>query len=198
MGSQVQFGCLVPAAGASRRMGTNKLQLPFRGSTVLRSTLSALAPLPFVKRVVVCKAEDFPAPDVQHNENFHWVDGSQSKTLHQSIRLGLHELRNCEAVLVALADQPWLEQKDYESVLQEYQQAFAEGFRLLRPWNGQIPGNPCVLHQSFFPEIFGEPDEDRGCAYLFQRHPSAVKRVALPAKFFQDLDTQEDYQKWNS
>ncbi len=194
----MQIGCLVPAAGASRRMGMNKLQLPFRGSTVLQSTLSALAPLPFHRKVVVCREGDASGAEAQAKFGFHWVDGSGSQTLHESIRLGLKTLNDCDAVLVALADQPWLESSDYQRVLQEYTTARQEGFALLRPWNGEFPGNPCVIHQSFFAEILQEPDQDRGCSYLFQRHPAKVKKVALPEKFFQDLDTQEDYQKWNS
>lgn len=211
MGSQVEIGCLVPASGASRRMGTNKLYLPFRGRKVLESTLFQLADLPFARKVLVSKNSGDAVKD------FQWVDGQHSTSLHQSIRLGLQTLLSqgtnaaggtfceagntftaCDAVMIALADQPFLETQEYKAFLEECLRAREEGFTLVRPWNGERPGNPCFIDRRHFEEILAEPDHDGGCAYLFQRHKEKTKKVFSPPHFFQDLDTPEEYARWTN
>lgn len=130
--------------------------------------------------------------------DFLWVNGEDSTSLHQSIRTGLKELFQCHAVMIALADQPFVEAHEYQTLIHEYLEARAQGFTLVRPWNGQRPGNPCFIDRSHFEEILAEPDHDGGCSYLFQRHKEKTKKVLSTAHFFQDLDTPEDYARWNS
>jgi molybdenum cofactor cytidylyltransferase len=188
MSPQLKIACIVPASGASRRMGKNKLHLPFGQSKVLDCTLNALSQISFVERILVSRENDGTHPD------FRWIDGTGSSTMHETLKRGINALGPCDAVMIALADQPWLKTQDYQSLIHEYNQANLEGFSLLRPWNGNQPGNPSILHSKFFPEIFLEPDLDRGFSYLFQRYPHEVKKLFLHEGFFRDLDTPEDYQ----
>jgi molybdenum cofactor cytidylyltransferase len=192
MSPQLKIACIVPASGVSRRMGKNKLTLPFGQSTVLETTLAALAPISFTEKVFVSRKEDGGHPE------FRWIDGSRSNSMHETLKRGLAVLNPCDAVMIALADQPWLKTSDYENLICEYFQALKNGFSLIRPWNIDQPGNPSIIHSKFFPEIFQEPDQDRGFSYLFQRHSIEVKKIPLHQGFFQDLDSPEDYQCWNS
>jgi molybdenum cofactor cytidylyltransferase len=188
--------CLLLAAGSSRRMGQDKLSLPFgAGSTVLAHTAEALSRAPCLQHVMVTRAE--PLFDAEALGFDVFAIGKEADAgMHRSLKLGLSRLDpSIEAVMVCLGDQPFLRTNDYSLLLQTFYGSLSEGLDLLYPAgpNGER-GNPAIIHRSYFPEIMEEPDTDRGCRYLFDRYPERVRAWQPPTPaFFQDLDTPADY-----
>jgi CTP:molybdopterin cytidylyltransferase MocA len=107
--------------------------------------------------------------------------------MHRSIRTGLSGLApDWDAALIAMVDQPQLGAGDYRLIAEAYQNSSAS---LVRPWFRGEPGNPCILGRKHLPEILAEPDSDRGCAYLFKRHPDDVLNVEVGTDRYQiDFD----------
>lgn len=179
------------AAGFSRRMGKPKLSLPLGNSTVLERSLAAAEAAPFLERILVVREKTIAPPAFRCVE----IGAEAEKGIHRSIRAGIESLGSCEAVCIALADQPFLTTEDYLNLLAAWAQAKSEGKDLLFPeYQGQR-GNPVIVGSRYFGEILEEMDTDRGCQYLFHRHPERVYAWPAPARgFYQDLDDWETYQ----
>ena len=191
MDEQPKISCLLLGAGFSRRMGQPKLALPFRGATVLETSLRAIAEVPFAERILVTQ-DDAAVPT---NVRSLAIGAEAAEGMHRSIRRGLEALAPCDAVCIALADQPLLQPQDYRALLA----AWSPSKDLVYPTRNGQRGNPSLIGAAHFAEIFAQPDDDRGCHYLFQRHPERV--YAWPASsenFFRDLDDWETYQACKS
>lgn len=195
--AEIPIACVLLAAGASKRMGRNKLELPLSsGLRMLEQTARALANVSFAERVLVTREAgklDFDPEEL----GFRLLDIGQEASLgiHRSLRRGIAALsQQSAAALVALADQPFLRAEDYQREVEAYRAACGKGLNLLFPASNSQRGNPALIHREYFAEILAEPDSDRGCRYLFERHPQKVYawQASSPA-FFRDLDTPEDY-----
>ena len=194
MNEQVFPACILLAAGASRRMGRDKLNLCLTGGqTVLQRTLTQLDPMPFCEKILVVRSQK--QLTFSHLGFLVLEIGAEADLgLHRSLKLGLKKLSStATAALVSLADQPLITTENYRSLLAAYDNA---GCSLFQPVQEGRPGNPAVIPANYFPEIFAEPDSDRGARYLFERHreKSHFWETQEP-NFFVDLDCPEDFQK---
>src|SRR5579885_2915864 len=99
---------LLLAAGRSRRMGTQKLLLPFGGSTVVSHIVDELLASP-VGQVIIVTGNDGPAiRKALEGRAVHFVSNRDPNAeMLSSVRCGLAALpANCQTVLLALGDQP--------------------------------------------------------------------------------------------
>jgi molybdenum cofactor cytidylyltransferase len=115
--------------------------------------------------------------------------------MHRSLKRGLARVgEDLDAAMICLGDQPFVRPGEYRELLSAYSAALSDGRDLLYPTRAGQRGNPALLHRRYFQEIYAEPDSDRGCRYLFERHPSRTRAWETSvASFFRDLDTPEDY-----
>jgi CTP:molybdopterin cytidylyltransferase MocA len=198
---------LVLAAGASRRLGRNKLLLPFRGGTVLSTTVARLL-ASILDRVIVVlgyaegevrsRAGLSEDPRLAIVANPGWEEGMAS-----SLRRGVEAAAEAEAVIVALGDQP---DTDPE-VVGRLVTAFRGGATLAVPVHGvpaetgiderataetgiESTGHPVLFARALFPELLALRG-DKGARDVVKRHWSeAVKVAAVP---LHDVDTEGDY-----
>jgi molybdenum cofactor cytidylyltransferase len=191
------ISCLLLAAGASKRMGANKLSLPVgSGLSMLEATAKALSRVALSNRVLVVRDASSLLFDPEFY-SFQVVEIGDEADLgmHRSLKLGLTSLEGGDAAtMVCLGDQPFLRTEDYTLLLETYRAGLRRELDLLSPIRGARRGNPAVIHRRYFAEVMNEPDRDQGCRYLFERYPSRVNawEATIPA-FFQDLDTPEEY-----
>lgn len=190
---EIPIACVLLAAGSAKRMGRDKLRLPFgTGKSVLAQTAAAIAAAPFAERILVTRDPlDFAL------DGFTVVEiGSEANLgMHRSLKRGIGTLSSLpEAAMICLADQPFLRPEDYTLVMQTYVRGLREELDLFYPTRRGHRGNPAVVHRQYFAEISAEPDADRGCRYLFERYPARVRAWEAPSDaFVRDLDTPEDY-----
>jgi CTP:molybdopterin cytidylyltransferase MocA len=188
---------IVLAAGASRRLGRNKLLLPFRGGTVLSATVSRLLSSPLDRLVVVLghEAEDVRAkaglpadPKLELVLNPDWPEGMAS-----SLRRGVTACADAEAVVIALGDQPDTD----PDVVAELLGAFRAGAPLAFPIHPDPEGNgaprsghPVLFGRELFPELLALWG-DRGARDVVARHFQSAGKVEAPSP--RDIDTDDDY-----
>lgn len=189
---------LVPAAGASRRMGRPKLLLPYGTSTILGSLAAALRAGGASPVVIVA------APgDVELQE---WarafgavvaVNPDPERGMLSSIREGIAALGGAsglaqrgEVVLVAPADLPALRPATVAEVL--WRRA-AAGAPLAVPVYQGKRGHPLAIAPDLLPEI-ETLDLSIGLRELLERHASSVLEVPVDDPgAIRDVDTPEDY-----
>lgn len=190
---------LIPAAGASRRMGRPKLLLPFGTSTILGSLASALR-AGGASPVVIVAAPD----DAELQE---WARGfgavvainpDPDRGMLSSIREGIAALggtarlaQRREVVLVAPGDLPALRPATVAELL--WRRA-AAGAPLAVPAFQGKRGHPLAIAPDLLPEI-ETLDLSVGLKELLERHAAAVLEVPVDDPgAVRDVDTPEDYE----
>jgi molybdenum cofactor cytidylyltransferase len=180
----VTIGGLILAAGEGRRFGGTKQLAELDGRPLLEYALEAMESIS--PRVVVL---GHAADEIRARIDLHgaaavicddWAEGQSA-----SLRCGLAALAGCDAVVVALGDQPGITAAAIETVVA------ADGDEdAVRATYGGAPGHPVLLRRALL-ERAGELRGDTGFRDLLEH--ATVREVEIggladPA----DIDTREE------
>lgn len=189
---------ILPAAGASRRMGRPKLLLPFRGRPLVASVVDALRDGGVDSIVLVTSPGDEELrawagqADVAVAVNPDPERGMLS-SIQEGIALfgGTAELaRRGEMLLVSPADLPNLSAATVATLLREMAKA---GAHLAVPLYNGKRGHPLAISPALIPEI-DTLELHVGLKQLRDRHEAELLEVEVEdAGVVQDVDTPEDY-----
>ena len=185
---------IVLAAGRSQRMGTQKLVLPFAGSTVVARVVDAFLGASVDTVVVVIRADDAQVRAALAGRRSIFVENPDlAGDMLSSVRCGLRALpAAAETVLVAPGDQPSLEPGLIRQLLAAFR---ASGRGILVPVHQGRRGHPLVFSARFREELLTSHD-GTGLRGLLQSHPAEiVEWPTLDAAVLEDLDTPEDHQR---
>lgn len=184
---------LVPAAGASRRMGRDKRRLPFRGRTVLETTVHSLrrggvlgvvvvleprSPCRALPGLATCLLAENPAPE---------------RGMLSSIIAGLRALPpEVEAAALLPGDHPFVPPEAVSALLA----AFAETRPpLLVPRYADRRGHPLLIRADLFAEAQA-CDPNVGLRQLVRARAQDVMELPLDLKGADDdLDHPEDLER---
>lgn len=185
---------ILPAAGASRRMGRPKLLLPFQGGTVVGSLVQALRE-GGISGIVLVTAPDDEAlrawaakagiPGVRVA-----INPDPDRGMLSSILEGIARVPGDEPIVVCPADLPALRASTVAAVLT------AAGRHLLTVASYQgRRGHPLVISPKLIPEI-ETLDLSVGLRELLDRHPDLVHEVEVDDPgAVHDMDTPEEYRE---
>lgn len=181
-----RIGCLVMAAGNAARFRANKLAAEFDGKSLIRRALEAVPAKVFSAVTVVTQypevaalAEDF---GFSHICNERPEDG-----LSRTIALGTQAMRDCDAIVYMVSDQPLLEQTSVERVVARWKDN--PSFIVGAAHNGKR-GNPCIFPREFFSELLAL-EGDRGGSTVIRAHPDRLLTVEIGRAELADVDTPQ-------
>lgn len=181
-----RIGCLVMAAGNAARFRANKLAAEFDGKSLIRRALEAVPAQNFAAVTVVTQypevaalAEDF---GFSHICNERPEDG-----LSRTIALGTEAMRDCDAIVYMVSDQPLLEQTSVERVVARWKEN--PSFIVGAAHNGKR-GNPCIFPREFFSELLAL-EGDRGGSTVIRAHPDRLLTVEIGKAELADVDTPQ-------
>ena len=189
---------LILAAGQSTRMrSVDKLLQKIDGVPLLRRAATMACAATNDAVLVALPKQPHPRWAVLDGLNVTGVAvADAAEGINASLRAGVAALsRECDAVLVLLADLPDLTVNDIRNMRQAVE---------LKPnaliWRGITedgkPGHPVVFHRSLFTEICAL-NGDSGAQSVVQTHRDQVELVPLPRQNARlDLDTQQDWDQW--
>jgi CTP:molybdopterin cytidylyltransferase MocA len=162
------IGGLVLAAGAATRFGGSKQLAELDGRPLIEHSIRAMVASPVGRVVVVlgAAAEQVIAAVDPHGADLilcdRWDEGQSA-----SLACGLAELRECEAVVVTLGDQPRLSPEAIRRVIA----ARAEGVDAVRATYAGAPGHPVLLERRLF-ERMRDVSGDHGARNLLLSVPT--------------------------
>lgn len=187
-----KIAAVVLAAGASTRMGQNKMLLELAGESVLRRAVRAarvagLAPVLVVtghqSERVAAEIEDLDCTLV-HNPD-------HETGIHTSVRAGVAHLpEDVAATIVMLADMPFVTATMLEEMVALYHAGDAP---LLISQYGVINAPPMLYDRALFAEL---AVMQRRCGKeVIDRHREEAAVAHWPETALADLDTPEDYRR---
>lgn len=175
--------------------GPNKLLLPFRGRSVLETTLSELCAADIGPVFVVTGhqrasvaplLEQFPVQEIFNPDFQTGMTGS--------IQAGVRAAQAGQGYMICLADMPMIAVAAYQLLADRFLSDAAQDERaILLPRFGETKGNPVIFSATYRNDILSHP-EPEGCKGIVQANASHVRWVDMPDNsVLRDLDTPEDY-----
>jgi molybdenum cofactor cytidylyltransferase len=182
------IGGLILAAGEGRRFGGAKQVAELGGKPLMAHAMAALMAVPLVERrgvVLGAHADEIRAridlTDFEEIVCEDWAEGMAA-----SLRAGVRAMRECEAVVVLLADQPGVTPQ----VVAQVADGVRSGSVALRAvYDGQ-PGHPVLLSQALYDDILKLEGDVGARDLLAEIHADQVEvgELAKP----DDVDTPDE------
>jgi molybdenum cofactor cytidylyltransferase len=183
---------VILAAGESRRMGTQKLLLPFGETTIVEAVVRtaldaqidrALAVLGSDRDAIRLKLAPYGV-EFAVNEDF-------KRGMLSSVQTGFRALpADAEAAVVMLGDQPFLPARVVDAVIGAYR---ASGKGIVVPTYRGRRGHPVLIGLEYRDEVLSL-DPAVGLRQLLIAHPDDVFEAEVDdTNFLRDLDLPEDY-----
>ena len=187
-------------AGESKRMGRDKLMLPWGKKTVLDHCLEVLLRSETREVVVVVRSrsEEFEErintyPAFMRKKIKVVVNPDYPGGMSSSIRKGLKSIHSkSEGVLIALGDQPLLKTSTINALIH----AFLHGKRKIAiPFYHNQRGNPVLFGRGYIRSLM-RLRGDTGGRSIIETHPEEVVRVRTRSEaVIRDIDTWGEYKR---
>ena len=170
------ISCIIMAAGASARFGSDKLAVQLGGRSLLRRACEAV-PCERFGRVCLVTARPEGIALAREFGFRHVPNGRPEMGASLTVRLGLEAAGPCDAAMFMTSDQPLLRRGSVEALLEAW---LHEPERIAALSHGGVRGNPVV-----FPRVI-------------RRHPEELLLVDVPAPELADVDRPADLEFLNT
>ena len=188
------IGAVILAAGESRRMGTQKLLLPFDGTTVIAHIVEQVR-ASRIDRIVVVTGHDrtgvtaaLEGCGVTFAHNANYTGGMLT-----SVRCGLAALpTETSAFVVVLGDQPGVTPAVIDALIDAFEKRTHD---IVVPMYDNGSGHPIVIAARYREAIMTQFDTT-GLRGLVRGRPESVLRLTVSNDgVLHDMDTPEDYER---
>jgi len=193
MNSKPLIAVLILAAGESSRLGRAKQLEKFQGKTLLQRIIDEVDKLQVPERFVVLGSG---AAAIEKQ-----VDLKQVKTvladdwksgMSASLKAGLLSIDepNIDAVLIVLADQPFVDAVLLEKMITEFEQS---GKGIVACKYGNVTGVPVLFSKEYFKDLLAVSG-DHGAQPIIRQNSDDCSTVAFEQGAV-DIDTEADFER---
>ena len=179
---------VIMCSGLGRRMGKNKLLMPFRGKRLFEYTADAVSEMDFYKRIAVTAYEEIAL----YCKNMTVIfNPDNEEGVSSSIRLGAENSGDCDGIMFFTADQPFLDTKAINRLISAFE---GEG-KITVPFCNGRPGNPVIFPVKYKNDLL-ELRGDEGGKKIYKAAGSDMLPVVFDDEIlFSDIDTYGDLKK---
>ncbi len=184
---------IILAAGKSLRMGTQKLLLPFAEQTVIAHIADQILKSP-IRQVLVVTAQQSEqiAAALKGKRLSIVINPDFDGDMLSSIRCGLRAFPGCEAILLALGDQPSINPQLIGEMIRIFETTDAQ---IIVPTHRGRRGHPILFSTQYCDEIQKKFD-GIGLRGLLSAHPERVHELKVEDEsILADMDEPKDYQR---
>ena len=181
-------------AGESKRMGVNKLLLPWGRKTVLEHCFETLLRSKVQEVVIVLSYPNKEIKNLFQGAKVKIVVNPYPKRgMSTSIRKGLEAIHpRSDGILIALGDQPFLKTRTINALIRAFQQV--KNGIIVPSFRGKR-GHPVIFHQRYKKELLSLKG-DVGGRSIIEKHPEDVRVVPIKSVgVVKDIDTWQDYRR---
>ncbi len=183
---------VILAAGSSRRMGSQKLLLPFGQNTIIGTVVDNVLNSSVDHVMIVLGANQETIQDSIGNLPVQFCYNKEhEKGMLSSVICGIRALpQEAVAALIFLGDQPGIPPKVTNSVIDAYME---ELVGIVIPVHNHRRGHPLLVDMKYRKEI-EHLDLEEGLRALRHHFPDDVMEVEVDEPgILVDIDTREDY-----
>ena len=186
MSSRPRLSVIIPAAGASRRLGQPKQLVQIEGKTLIRRAIQNAESL-FPHEVIVVTGASSEAVQAEVKKtSAQCVDNPDwRKGMGSSIAMGARSMdRKSQGLMILLCDQWRLGPEDLQQLVKTWHN---DPGHIVCSGTGDRCGPPVIFPDNYVDELCGLSG-NLGAHSVLDRHPASVLRVSLQNAAF-DLDT---------
>lgn len=181
-------GAVILAAGESQRMGEPKLLMKIGGKRMIERVIDSFRATVDDLVVVLGYNPENLVP-ILKQLGVRWViNKNYREGMVSSFKAGLEELKSCDAVFLALGDQPSVD-RDF---LVKAIDAWRGGAKIVSPVYKGKKGHPVLFDQTLFDEILSLQKREM-IRDVIHRHESEHQLVEAGEWAVIDLDTPESF-----
>jgi molybdenum cofactor cytidylyltransferase len=180
-------------------MGQPKMLLPWRETTVLGQVVETFSRVGISDILVITGGDR----DLVEKEVSRLVEGFPIRAVFNpsfeqggmmsSIQAGLTASPpECKAMLIGLGDQPQVEEKTLKDILADYAKSAA---KIIVPSYKYRRGHPVLVDITHRPELLNL-DPHLSLRDFLNAHQKEINYIDADASVLQDLDTPQDYQRY--
>ena len=191
---------LLPAAGLSRRMGTQKLLLPFGAGTVLEAVIGNLRAAGLTPILCVLSEATLQGLRPLAEDVTVLINPAPERGYASSLAIALDALGRAEPAALRegpfclmLGDLPTARAHDMARLRAAFERRPA-GYTALAPYREGRFGHP-IFMEGLWRARLRAAAGDRGGRGILEAHEGEVLTVEGEDGFFEDLDTPEDYRR---
>jgi molybdenum cofactor cytidylyltransferase len=187
------IGAVILAAGQSRRMGCNKMLLPYGAATVLETIVTEVTACPTVTEVVVVtghESDRIAAVLASYPVRCVFNPAYARAEMLVSLQVGVRALSvEVRAALVVPGDHPRLRRATIQRVSEAYQSD-----ALIIPSYQMKRGHPILIDRTWWDEFLALP-ETATLRDFIRAHEEHIRYVVVETdSVLKDVDTPEEYQ----
>jgi molybdenum cofactor cytidylyltransferase len=181
---------VILAAGASSRMGQQKLLLPLAGEPVVARTVREVSAAGFDDVLVIAGYESERVLEALAGLGCrHAINPDYATGMGSSFRTAIAAMTDSGAAMFALADQPFVTAAEYRRLIDAYRE---RGSGIVSVRYGEVTAPPHLFDREFFPEL---AVLENGARPVLQRHRDRTTVLQFPPDLLLDIDTPEDYER---
>lgn len=190
----LNISAILLGAGESKRMGEDKLSLPWGKRTILEHCLQTLS-RSRVREVIVVVNERTERI-VRHRSGKRVkvvTNPDYRRGMSSSIRWGLKHLSpDCEGILIALGDQPLLKSQTINALVKAFGR---EKSKIVLPSFKGRRGHPVIFPRTYEKELL-RLRGDEGGKTILMKHAENVRIIPVKSEgVLKDIDTWGEYKK---
>lgn len=189
------IAALVLAAGQSKRMGRPKMTLPWGAETVLGHVIQTFRVAQVEEILVVTGGDREAVEKVAGSWRARTVYNPdyEQRDMLSSIQVGLGAMTaNITAALIALGDQPQMQESTVRSIVQKYAETSAP---LIVPSYRMRRGHPWLVKRELWDEILAMRTPETPRDFLGRHAQGITYLVVDTPTVLDDIDTPEEYRR---
>ena len=186
------ISAILLGAGESKRMGFDKLSLPWGKKTVLERCFQTLLRSKVREVVIVRGLRNRAVRNPFYGKKIKIVTNPHpGRGMSTSIRKGLRAIcPGSDGILIALGDQPFLKTRTINALIRVFDR---EKERIIVPSFQGKTGHPVIFHKAYKKELMNLKG-DVGGRSIIERHREDVRVVRVRSiGVVKDVDTWQDY-----
>ena len=183
---------IILAAGFSTRMGTQKLLLPYKSSTIIETVVDHVLESSIDKIMIVLGNDKDEITRALGNKPVEFCHNPHPENgMLSSVKCGFKSLpEESRIALVYLGDQPGIPPFVTNKIIEAYNEAL---HGIVIPVFKQRRGHPLLVDMKYRKEI-EKLDLEKGLRSLIRLFPSDILEVEVDERgILVDIDTKEDY-----
>ncbi len=187
-----EIWAIVLAAGESKRMGSPKMILPFRGATIIEKVIENVISSDVNKTVIVLGSDkDEVLRTTDKLPVMYCYNGDYKNGMLSSVKCGFRYLpQDFRAAMVFLGDQPMIETSVINNVIKGYNES---GKGIVIPVYKKKRGHPLLVDNKYREEIMNLNGQE-GLRELAKRYADDLLEIETEnPSILKDIDTEEEY-----